>query len=378
MDQELLQKKALLNAFKIVVTLTALYVASYAWFYNRPDFIVDQVTINTQSVNNVEISLDDGETWSNQGVFDIGDDFAFNNEITGDGIDLYRPISKLSDGTPTEFTEASSSTDYLEMEIMFRTNVDTAIFLNNDSAVEPSAGTNEIQLLGSEVARKSSFGDFTRDLIAASVRVSIIDSEYVNDEFIFNQTPSIVWAPNKNYRIYKNGGSYNVDLNSPLEQNYNYLNVINGFPSGEERVTNIKDNINVNYAENLANGDPLLTRINTVIDGYYMSKIRVKVWIEGNDRDTVTPLKGGLFKIKLGFAGLEKPDNESYPSVTANTLDNTIDGFDEGMEFSLNYGNNWIKHFDNPNPAFNNGDTVYVRFSESDDYLASNFLILQY
>ena len=378
LQEELLKRKVLLNAFKIVVTLTALYVASYAWFFNRPDFVVDQVSINAQSANNIEISLDNGETWSNQVAFDIGEDFKFNNEITGDGIELYTPILKQSDGTPIEFIEAISGRDYLEMNIMFRTKVNTAIFLGLESFVQPSAGTSSIQLIGSDVARKTPLGNFSRDLIAAAVRVSFIDSVYSNEEVEFKPTPNMVWAPNKQYHVYKSGANYQANLNSTSLQDYTYLNVTNGMPTGTETLVNVKDNINASLAQNMAYGDPLITRINTHIDGYYVSKIKVKVWIEGNDRDAVTPLKGGLFRIRLSFTGLEKGDNNDYPSVTINSVDNTINGYNEEMEFSVDYGNNWISYNDNTNPTFNNGDTVYVRYSETETKLASNFLILQY
>ena len=58
--------------------------------------------------------------------------------------------------------------------------------------------------------------------------------------------------------------------------------------------------------------------------------------------------------------------------------DNTISGYNNLMEYSIDYGLNWIKYEEENNPVFSEGDEVRVRKSETAEYFASSYTVLTY
>ncbi len=373
------ERKKLLrsNVFTLLFTVAAIYFASYAWFsrVQTPEF--DNLEISTEAINEIQISLDNGETWLMEATLDISENYAFHTEITSNGIDFFRPIQKQSSGEPLAFAEARRGTDYLEVEVLFRALLDTYVYLDSQSYVIPKVGTEENVLLGTEVVRKSSFGNFTRDLVAGAVRVAFVEGEYVNDECIMEEETNLVWAPNKEYELIQDGNDFTVDINSDNEQNYNYLEVTAPEVFAEARVENLKDNINASDVTGFAYGDPSLLFIegNSNIEEAEITCLKIRVWVEGNDREAKSPLRGGLFSIRLHFLGLYKDLNSETPNVSANVGEGTINNFSTVyMEHSKDYGNNWS----NENEGFVVGDEVWVRFKETTTTFASDHVVLNF
>lgn len=347
---------------ELLVILITLIAASYAWFTNGSRLNMDGLYISTRAVQSLSFSLDGGITWNDNTSLNLDESFEFNSEITGDGINFYVPSMRREDGTPVSFRNATVNKDYLEFEILFKSDSATGIFLDSDSFVYPTAGNDEASLIGENVLRKSSSGNFTRDLIAGSIRISFVESGNSNKT-------KLVWAPNPNYQLVKVNNSYTFNLNSNVSQDYSYLN-----PSTLEKeiVDNLKDNINASYSTLSASGDPMLTYINNKDD---IKSLTVRIWVEGNDRETDTSLKGGIFRIYLNFIGIDKAFNDMVPNLIKNN--NTIDGLTTDMEYSIDYGNHWVEVNDLL-PTFSVGDTIYVRYKETKGKYASEYQILNF
>lgn len=367
--------KVLKMSFELLLVMVSVLVVSYAWFITSTKTASKDLNIKTKASRLLYISLDDGETWSTELSLDLNDNFKFNSEVTSNGINFYKALTKRDDGTPITFTDAISGRDYLEFNILFKANAPLGVFLDSDSTITPTAGLTKTELLGTTVTRKSSYGNFSRDLIAGAVRLAFIENDYVEEQYIPKLTPALVWAPNKNYELTYNNGIYTFDLESNNQQDYTYIN-----PQGNvsyDKIDNFKDNLNTNYASDYANGDPMITKIDTDYNNG-IKAVTVRIWIEGNDREAHTALTGGMFKLNLSFMGILKEENNLLPNVTVNSETMSINNYSELMEYSTDNGMYWIKYEENNNPTFNIQDTVLVRYSENDNYYSSKYVELNF
>lgn len=365
--------KIVKGAMELLLVIVSVFVVSYAWFVKTTKNEANDLVIKTKASRLLYISLDDGETWSTELSLDLDDNFKFNNEVTGNGVNFYKAVTKREDGMPITFKEATSGSDYLEFDILFKANAPLGVFLDSDSYVIPSSGTDLDVLVGETSLRKSSYGNFSRDLIAGALRISFTENDYVDGEYISKLNSSLVWAPNKNYELLYSDGYYSFDINSSSSQDYRYIDPSNGFEY--KYIDNFKDNLNTDFDNDSANGDPMITKI----DPDYNSGIKsvtVRIWVEGNDRETHDALTGGIFKLNINFMGIVKQERDSIPYVYPDG--NTIYNYGSDMEYSLDYGNNWISYEENNHPTFNTGDVVYVRFSEDDNYYASDVNKLEF
>ena len=87
-------------------------------------------------------------------------------------------------------------------------------------------------------------------------------------------------------------------------------------------------------------------------------------------------LKGGICKINLSLVGITKEENNSVPSVSADDISKTIVGINEQREYSTDNGLTYIEYKNIV--TFNNNATVYVRYKETDELLASKTTIVKF
>lgn len=379
-------KKIYVTVYKLIAIVVSIFVFSYAWFVHESNSYLEGVNIGTAKTNNILISEDGIEGWGNSFNIDVGEGFRFNNEVTSEGINFYKANLKDEDGNPLSFTNAILNEDYLEFDVWFKNDSSVKLFLDKDSSVYPECGTTKDDLIlypGSDkkiddIVRASAYGDFSRDLIAGAVRVAFIRYNYntETDKFELESSPSLVWAPNKGYEITESDGWYSASIDSKNSQNYKYIKVNSSNSFSEEDVTNLLDVIHASYDEKMANGDPVLVSIDTEDNLEKKVGLKVRVWVEGNDRDAVSALKGGIFKINLSFVGLSKVENNNIPNVSVDEVSMSIHGIDEHMEYSIDGGETYTKYTNMV--TFDSNSTVYVRYFETADTLASKPVILKF
>lgn len=367
--------KLLKASLELLLIMVSVLVVSYAWFFRGTQVESKDLTIKTKASRILYISLDNGITWDTELSLNLGNDFKFNTEVTGNGIKFYKALTKREDGAPITFTTAEKGVDYLEFDILFKANAPLGVFLDSDSYVLPSVGTSQNNLIGQGVLRRSSYGDFSRDLIAGAVRVAFIENDYVEDQYVPKLKTSMVWAPNKNYELIYQNNQYTFDINSTNSQDYKYVDAEEGI--NYINVDNLKDNLNTDFDNDYANGDPMITKIDENFNNG-IKAVTVRIWIEGNDREAHTALTGGIFTLNLSFMGIIKNENNNIPNVEINQTDMTITNYDNTMEYSKDNGNTWIKYETDNNPVFTSGDKVYVRYIEDDNYYASKIKELNF
>lgn len=373
--KKIYNNKLLKGSFELLLVMVSVLVVTYAWFVTTAKNEAKDLNIKTKASRLLYISLDNGQTWDTELSLNLSDNFKFNNEVTSNGINFYKALTKREDGMPITFTSAESGIDYLEFDILFKANAPLGVFLDSTSSIVPTAGIEEYDLIGEGVARKSSYGDFSRDLIAGAVRIAFIENDYVEEKYIPKLKTSLVWAPNKNYELLYNNSYYTFNINSTNGQDYKYINPTNGV--NYELVDNLKDNLNTDFVNDFANGDPMITKIDENFnDG--IRAVTVRIWIEGNDREAHTALTGGMFTLNLNFMGIVKEENTLIPNVSVESINNKILNYSDTMEYSKDNGNTWIKYSVDNDPIFQSGDIVFVRYYENDNYYASNYKILNY
>ena len=273
----------------------------------------------------------------------------------------------------------------MDFDLWFKNDSSVKLFLDDSSRVYPECGTDESDLIwdgvtGSldSITRVSAYGNFSRDLIAGSVRVAFIKYNYdeENDKYVLDDKASLVWAPNKEYEIISNGeDTLTASIKSKNLQNYKYLKVISGENFVESDVPNLTDVIHASISTKMANGDTPLAVINTENDVEKKVGLKVRVWVEGNDRDAVAALKGGVFKFDLSFVGLQKDDNTTLPNVSK--IGSSITGITNNMEYSIDNGSTWTR-YNGETLNFDEGTYVLVRYSENSNYFASNYVELEF
>lgn len=379
-------KNIYVTMFKLIAIIVSIFVFSYAWFVHESDSNVEGVNIGTAKTNNIMISEDGNQGWGDSFNIDVGEGFRFNNEVTSDGINFYKANLKDEYGTPLSFTNATLNEDYLEFDVWFKNDSSVKLFLEEDSSVTPECGTKKEDLVltpGSDkkiddIVRASAYGDFSRDLIAGAVRVAFIRYNF-NEEtnsFELEDKPVLIWAPNKTYEITENDGWFTANVESTNSQSYKYIKVKNSSTFREENLDNLKDDISASYDTKMANGDPVLVSIDTEDGLEKKAGLKVRVWVEGNDRDAVSALKGGIFKINLSFVGITKEENTNVPNVKADDVSKTIDGINEYMEYSTDNGLTYTEYKNIV--TFDKNATVYVRYKETDELLASKSVIVKF
>lgn len=179
--RRILREKMFVTSFKLIILVILIIAVTYSWFVQNEKTKVAGISTNVAQMVELEVSLDNGKTWTKEATLDIGKDYTFSNEITSNGIDMYRASTKSIIGEPTSFRVAKKNEDYLDFKILFRSSINSKIYLEKKSKVSPNAGTKRDNLIESElVIRKSTEGNFSKDLIAGAVRVAFVENDNVS------------------------------------------------------------------------------------------------------------------------------------------------------------------------------------------------------
>lgn len=350
-----MRKKKNRTIVKLIILAFSLLASAYAWFVTSTNIKTSNLPVSVNSIAELYVSIDGGETWGNAGDLSITNNLIFNNEVTSDGNEFYVAYLKDSNGTPLAFKKAEVGVDYLEFSAIFRSTPGTGLYLENHSAINPAAGTSPALLVGTDsVVRESSDGNFSCDLIAGAVRVAFIPEG--------EEKATLVWAPNKQYEILHND-NFSFNLNSTNEQNYKYLKVIDRTSFYEASVSNLVDSIQVSTDSSSVGNDRMLLYFT---EEQQELEITIRVWVEGNDREAVYPLQGGLFTINLSFLGIVK--DQQILTLT------DIEKNNGNIEYSFD-SSAW---YDYDNSITFTDKKVYFRYKETSELFPSNIIEIDF
>lgn len=291
------------NVLLLVATLVTIIIATLAWFYTGPRASVEGMDIQLGRASYVQISGDNGENWSENLEVEIGINKNFK-EISGNGTSFYAPVYEVvrdEEGLATHiisFSQDDAQGKYYEQVFDFRSDVAQDIYLSAESSV---TAVNELG----------------NSYIDGAIRVAFFELDEAG-----NETLKCIWAPNSTvkysaatnsftrqgsvepYYYYQKSGTF-LDPDTLTDgQTSPHLAKIS--TAGTDRAGcgyNSAYKFMWSNGENLPSNAPsLLTLTDSEGEDFTQSSLKVKVWLEGYDRECVNLLSGQKFTMKLQFS----------------------------------------------------------------------------
>ena len=293
-----LVKKALLPAvIAVFCSLVALTSVSYAWFTLGNTASVESIDVNVQAADGIQISAD-ASSWksvlpladlqgveenemptgeiapvSTGGVVANGKMQMFVGEVQNDGTTLK---------TTSQVESGSDTANFFAFDIYVK--LDNAKDFQLDKLSNVYAGN---KANNSEIAARVAFVNLGTAATAAEAKALNGDATNV-----------VIWEPNAKKHVEAEVGVAN---NTAVSSYYGVIKEnANGFnmTDGANDSTNLKL-VDTEQYEYDANGT---TAANTLFElGAGYSKIRVYIWLEGQDVDCTNNISGGNFKVDLKF-----------------------------------------------------------------------------
>lgn len=295
------------NVVLIIATIVVIVIATLAWFVMGNTGRVQDLLFDVSQASFIKISSDNGETWSDELNVEFGINKNFR-EISGDGINFFAPLYDVVEKPNGSFVPeiigyevVDDNNSYYDQIFTFQSDTDQDIYLSPESFAAPATG------------QESSY-------IQGAVRVAFFELDENNNEIL-----KCIWAPNSKIEYSKDTDSFNSNGN--VESNYYYQKTVT--PVDVSTLTNQSTNPDVaiistadadNPTENLdcgydethkfmwsngnnlpENAPSLLRMVVDESDNLATKKMKVRVWLEGYDRECVSQLNGKKFTMKFQF-----------------------------------------------------------------------------
>lgn len=283
--------------FKLAVSFLLLIGVTTAWFLSGKNTGVNTLGLDVVKTVNVSVR-DKNNAWSDK--LEITKDDGGNvaiTEFSGNGKQLFGPVA-VSNQVVSFYpvTDNGEGSGYIDFTLDFKSNGPVDIYLGKGSDLIVDSFTTNLNENG-----------VSKNYIVGAVRVAMW---CVDDD-----TQSVIWAPNSTYQY--DSSTKKVNTAGTVESAYKY--------AVDENVANIKT-IQTTGASGVAdNGRFVWGNLNSITitdmqpvmtltpeDGTEQIKtMRVRLWVEGTDREAVKDFIGGKFKIKLNFTAVPKEGVEA-------------------------------------------------------------------
>lgn len=309
-------------------------------FYIMPPSDADQyAAINTRLADNVTYNSEHPEaqrrtTWHDThdgATFDISDqEFKFLEglflcEVTSDGktfkipkLMQYNNVAYID--TTQDFDPAVANDEYMSYDIYFRTQStqnDHSVSLKTDSFISPN--TDTVKSSSNSPYSDPANNDSVKDAAIGAVRMSMLNMQA-------NGNREVLWIPGP--YVYYDGLADKLDTGLTSDKYSNkgavYFNVNEtalATRSGEgtnthayyaskttrnvitPTDTNLEGSMIVgeNPVSNEDSDRVLVTLNQNGNDGYYYGRVRVNLWIEGEDAEARLAFVGGKFRFSLNY-----------------------------------------------------------------------------
>ena len=291
-----LRKKALVPAVAMVVaSVIALSGVTYAWFTTGNTATVSDLNVNVQTANGIQVSLDAASWKSNLTATDIKnaitDAIAYGTRSIQLPLGEVLPVSSAGtidsngkmemffgnyDGDGKLFSTKETETlgtegNFVAFDLFFKSSMAQEMTIAQ-SEVKAIALTDEaFDNVGTETAVRVAFLDLGSDADASKAR-----------GLKGNGGTAVIWEPNATKRA--PGSEGEADKKLPYD----------GFVKEFEDVEASADNVK---AVSTLGADEIVINLETGIN-----KVRVYIWLEGQDVDCINNISFGDFATKLVFA----------------------------------------------------------------------------
>ena len=288
----------------LVSVLFVIVIATLAWFYRGPRASLGTLETQVGNARYIQVS-GDGDNWSAELDSEIGTDKNFK-EISGNGnlffAPVYEDVETENGGYSKElvsFESADGTGLYYEQIFKLRADAAQEVYLAPESFV-------------------SSVSPRDNGYIDGAIRVAFFELDEEG-----NETLKFIWAPNS--AVEYSASSNSFDRNGNVEEYYYYQKSSN--PADITALTESNDDVavistettdengcgyNEEYKFMWSNGEKLPADAPSVVtmdvrsdDDLFYKSVKVKVWLEGYDRECVSLLSGQKFTMKLKFTAEE-------------------------------------------------------------------------
>lgn len=293
------------NVILIFSVLFVVIIATLAWFYRGPRATLGTLDTQIGNARYIQVSGNEGDNWSAELESEIGVNKNFK-EISGDGslffAPVYEDVENERGGYSKElvsFESANGTKLYYEQTFKLRSDGVQDVYLAPESFVSAVSPRN---------------GSY----IDGAIRVAFFELDEAG-----NETLKFIWAPNSTVEYSASDNSFN--RNGAVEPYYYYQKSLNAVDLTD--LTESNDDVAMISTENTdengcgyneeykfmwSNGEHLPADLPSVVtmdvqsdDDLYYKTVKVKVWLEGYDRECVSLLNGQKFTMKLKFTAEE-------------------------------------------------------------------------
>ena len=289
------------NVILLVSVLVVIMIATFAWFITSKEAAMVSTMVHVGKASYLQVSGDEGNSWSEDLDLEIGVNDNFK-EISGDGRTFFAPVydvvGDFDTGYSTQivsFNTVTESEKYYEQIFEFRTDVEQDIYLSPESSV-------------------TSVSEQGNAYIDGAIRVAFFELDANG-----NETLKCIWAPNS--AVQYSAATNSFTREGRVEPYYYYQKSAKPVDSATLNSTT-SDLAVISTAGTDANGcgynqaykfmwsngqklpknAPAILRMDELgEDGNIYKKLKVKVWLEGHDRECVSLLSGQKFTMKLQF-----------------------------------------------------------------------------
>ena len=310
-------KKKLIVANSLLLAFL-IFGSVFAWFASNFKNYVASNEIEVVSDDNLQLSVDNA-TWRNSISLSNYEWFKRTTftDITGSGAGTFaRPTLELKtnyadiqaggEWTEPKATNTSDNSatgitkyDYVRFTLYMKSKTKYSVKLGENSYVRPAADYSSLnELLGASAPNKSSYGNFSKDIVAGAVRVSGISSAG-NHLFTWIPRPEI----NANCSTGQIDASEIVVNAAADSESYIHTYYI----ANAAASSTLEAGKTVAGDINDSNEQSLVTLLDDNSDGIYTGKVDFCIWLEGCDNEARRAFVDGKFKVYLNIVATNAP-----------------------------------------------------------------------
>lgn len=297
MKKKNMAKKAVLPALLAVLCSTAaLTSVSYAWFTMGNEASVGQIDVNVQAADGLQISAD-AATWKS--VLDVASLTAVSSNKLGDSNTELAPVSSV--GTVTGGVQeifyaekqldeslkgkvAVAGVDYLMFDLYVKVDSGKKLSLTKDATVTGLSGSDK----DSELSSRVSFVDLGSMGIDSTYVPNKITGSFGSDV----SSTAVIWEPNSTQHT---PVALGAGATAGEKDEYQGIASVAEPATGESLGVATLSQSNVQTTDNSSD-----IEVATLEAG--VNKIRVYIWLEGQDLDCTNEVSGSKFGVNLKFS----------------------------------------------------------------------------
>lgn len=306
--------KKLIVANSILLTFLVIGFV-YSWFASNYGNQVDGDRVEIITDSALEISLN-GTDWSSYldlanspGHIDMAN-LKFK-DISGSGAGSFiRPALNQMNGyaevntdSSSEWSTPTANTDYIKFDLYMRSYDPLDVYLGNGSSVTPVTDYAHLLNISSTDAvlyNKSSYGSFSKDLVAGAVRVSAVKE--TSHLFTWIPCPNIFLNASPTQAI----TTYDISIDKTTGSSFTHTYL------DSDITTKANTEVNLNAAltatgtlDGLPDTTHLATLNSTKVGDFYQDMVTVYIWLEGCDNEARRAFVGGKFNVKLSLSATD-------------------------------------------------------------------------